>query len=40
MGGVTIVGNMMYISSGFGFGNIGVKGNTILAFELGGSSKP
>jgi polyvinyl alcohol dehydrogenase (cytochrome) len=39
MGGVTIVGNMMYISSGSAFGNLGVKGNAILAFELGNSAK-
>jgi polyvinyl alcohol dehydrogenase (cytochrome) len=35
MGGVAVVGNMMYVSSGAGFGNIGLKGNVILAFELG-----
>jgi hypothetical protein len=33
------VGNMMYISSGSAFGNLGVKGNAILAFELGNSEK-
>jgi polyvinyl alcohol dehydrogenase (cytochrome) len=35
MGGVAIVGNMMFISSGAGFGNVGLKGNAVLAFELG-----
>jgi polyvinyl alcohol dehydrogenase (cytochrome) len=34
MGGVTVLGNMMYISSGFGYGNIGVRGDAVLAFEL------
>jgi polyvinyl alcohol dehydrogenase (cytochrome) len=36
MGGVTIVGNMMYISSGTGVYAVeGMKGNAVLAFELG-----
>ena len=36
MGGVAIVGNMMYISSGTGVYAVeGMKGNVVLAFELG-----
>jgi polyvinyl alcohol dehydrogenase (cytochrome) len=38
MGGVAVVGNMMYVSSGAGFGNVGLKGNVVLAFELGRSA--
>jgi polyvinyl alcohol dehydrogenase (cytochrome) len=39
MGGVAIVGNMMYISSGTGVYAVeGMKGNVVLAFELGKST--
>jgi hypothetical protein len=37
MGGVAIVGDMLYVSSGAGYGNVGLKGNVVLAFELGRS---
>ena len=34
MGGVTVAGNMLYISSGFEIYNIALGGNVLLAFEL------
>jgi polyvinyl alcohol dehydrogenase (cytochrome) len=41
MGGVAIVGDMMYISSGSGvYGIEGMKGNVVLAFEFGKGITP
>jgi len=39
MGGVTIVGDMMYVSSGAGIFKSGRKGNALLAFQLGANQK-
>jgi len=40
MGGVTIVGDMMYVSAGTGLGSLaGRKGNVLLAFQFGADEK-
>lgn len=41
MGGVTIAGDMMYVSAGTGTsGFAGLKGNVLLAFEIGAIERP
>jgi len=40
MGGVSIVGDMMYVSAGSGMvSNTGIKGNVLLAFQFGADEK-